>query len=100
MSAMLPPVRRTRARTNDLPLRVRPAQGDLRPYAPPPCPGTMGTARGIDEEPAMTHTAPHVLTIVGTIVFVVSACMILAFSTATFAAIWVGRGAPAPSGGR
>jgi hypothetical protein len=47
----------------------------------------------------MTHAGPHVLTMLGTIVFVVSACMILTFSTATFAAIWIGRGAPAPSGG-
>ena len=47
----------------------------------------------------MAHAGPHLLTIVGTIVFVVSACMILTFSTATFAAVWVGRGAGAPSGG-
>ena len=47
----------------------------------------------------MTHAGPHLLTIVGTIVFVVSACVILAFSAATFAAIWVGRGAGAPSAG-
>jgi hypothetical protein len=48
--------------------------------------------------PAMIHY--HWLSIVGTIVFVVSACAILTFSTATFAAIWVGRGGGAPSGGR
>jgi hypothetical protein len=46
----------------------------------------------------MAHAGPHLLTIVGTIVFVVSACMILTFSTATFAAVWVGRGAGAPPG--
>ena len=38
----------------------------------------------------------HWLSIVGTIVFVVSACAILTFSTATFAAIWVGVGAAHP----
>jgi hypothetical protein len=47
----------------------------------------------------MTHDGPHLLTTVGTIVFVLSACMILAFTTAAFAASWVGRGAGAPSGG-
>jgi hypothetical protein len=44
----------------------------------------------------MTHDY-HWLTMVGTVVFVFAACIILALSTATFAAIWVGRG-PGPSG--
>jgi heme/copper-type cytochrome/quinol oxidase subunit 3 len=47
----------------------------------------------------MTHDGPHLLTTVGTIVFVLSACMIFAFTTAAFAASWVGRGAGASSGG-
>ena len=44
----------------------------------------------------MTHDGLHWLTMVSTVVFVFSACIILALSTATFAAIWVGRG-PGPS---
>jgi hypothetical protein len=46
----------------------------------------------------MTHDGPHLLTMVSTVVFVFAACIILALSTATFAAIWVGRG-PRPSDG-
>ena len=42
------------------------------------------------ERTSMTHAGPHLLTIVGTSVFVLSACLILALRTATFAAIWVG----------
>ena len=48
----------------------------------------------------MTHDGLHWVTMVGTVVFVFAACIILALSTATFAALWVGRGAPAPSGPR
>jgi hypothetical protein len=47
----------------------------------------------------MTHDGLHWLTMVGTVVFVFAACIILALSTATFAAIWVGRGL-GPSGSR
>ena len=46
----------------------------------------------------MTHDGLHWLTMVGTVVFVFAACIVLALSTATFAAIWVGRG-PGPSDG-
>jgi hypothetical protein len=41
----------------------------------------------------------HWLTMVGTVVFVFAGCAILALSTATFAAIWVGRGSAGPSDG-
>jgi hypothetical protein len=51
-----------------------------------------------DEGPAMTHDGLHWLTMVSTVVFVFAACIVLALSTATFAAIWVGRG-PGPSDG-
>jgi hypothetical protein len=44
----------------------------------------------------MAHGGLHWLTMVSTVVFVFAACIILALSTATFAAIWVGRG-PGPS---
>ena len=49
------------------------------------------------EEPLMTHDGLHWLTTLGMAVFVLAACAILALSTATFAALWVGRGAVAPS---
>jgi hypothetical protein len=51
-----------------------------------------------DEGPAMTHDGLHWLTMVSTVVFVFAACIVLALSTATLAAIWVGRG-PGPSDG-
>jgi hypothetical protein len=57
----------------------------------------MKRTRRIDEESPMTHGGPHLLTMVGTVVFVFAACIVLALSTATFAAIWVGRGPGAPS---
>ena len=47
----------------------------------------------------MMHDGLHVLTMVGTVVFVFAACAVLTLSTATFAAIWVGRGTGDPSGG-
>jgi hypothetical protein len=47
----------------------------------------------------MTHDGLHWLTMVGTVVFVFAACAVLALSTATFAAVWVGRGAGRPSDG-
>jgi hypothetical protein len=46
----------------------------------------------------MAHGGLHWLTMVSTVVFVFAACIFLALSTATFAAIWVGRG-PGPSEG-
>ena len=46
----------------------------------------------------MTHDGLHWLTMVSTVVFVFAACIILAVTTATFAATWVGRGA-GPSDG-
>jgi hypothetical protein len=49
-----------------------------------------------DEEPAMTHDGLHWMTMVSTVVFVFAACIILALSTATLAAIWVRRG-PGPA---
>ena len=47
----------------------------------------------------MTHDGLHWLTMVSTVVFVFAACITLALSAATFAAIWVGRGGPSASGG-
>ncbi len=47
----------------------------------------------------MTDDGLHWLTMVGTIVFVLAACVVLALSTATFAAIWIGRGGPRASDG-
>jgi hypothetical protein len=47
----------------------------------------------------MTHHAAHWLTSVGVIVFVLAGCAILALTTLTFAAIWVGRG-DGPPGSR
>ena len=46
----------------------------------------------------MTRDGLHWLTMVSTVVFVFAACIILALSTATLAATWVGRG-PGPSDG-
>ena len=40
----------------------------------------------------MTYHGLHWLTMVGTVVFVFAACALFALSTATFAALWVGRG--------
>ena len=47
----------------------------------------------------MTDDGLHWLTMVATIVFVLAACVVLALSTATFAAIWIGRGGPRASDG-
>jgi hypothetical protein len=44
----------------------------------------------------MAHHGLHWLTMVGTVVFVFAACGVLTLTTATFAALWVGRGEPGP----
>jgi hypothetical protein len=49
------------------------------------------------EEPAMTHDGLHWLTTVGMAVFVLAGCVVLALSTMTLVAIWVGRGDAAPT---
>jgi uncharacterized iron-regulated membrane protein len=40
----------------------------------------------------MTHSELHHLTMLGTAVFVLAACVVLALGTLTAAAAWVGRG--------